>query len=149
MNEPQMSETFLSAVMDTILPGEPELAGGAAPLPCATQAGLALSRDDPRHDLVLRLIARQAGGEARFVATSPAERSAVLRAVEQGSFEAFRSLVAALLQDYYEAPEILRVLGWRSGGAQPQGHLVPEADAETLRRLEKVRARGPFWREAG
>ncbi|SDR35318.1 hypothetical protein SAMN05519103_02266 [Rhizobiales bacterium GAS113] len=143
-----MNTNFLAAVMDTILPGEPELAGGAAPLPCATQAGLALSRDDPRHDLVLRLIARQAGGEARFIAASAAERAAILQAVEQEGFEAFRALVSSLLQDYYEAPEILRILGWRGGGPQPQGHLVPEADAETLRRLDRVRARGPFWRSA-
>jgi hypothetical protein len=149
MNGSPMSDSFLSAVMDTILPGESERTDGAAPLPRASEADVRLDRDDPRHDLVLRLVARQAGDETRFVGASPAERAAILRAVEQASFDAFRGLVSSLLQDYYETPAVLAVLGWRSGAAQPQGHEVPEANEETLRRLEKVRARAPFWRQAG
>jgi hypothetical protein len=143
-----MSGDFLSAITDTILPGEPPRADGAAPLPRGTQAGLRLDRADPRHDPVLRLIARQAGDEAHFIAASPAERIAMLEAVEQQSFDALRALVASLLQDYYETPAVLAVLGWRSGGAQPQGHDVAEADEETLRRLDKMRGRAPFWRPA-
>jgi hypothetical protein len=149
MNGPHMSDSFLSAVMDAILPGESERADSAAPLPRAAEAGVTLNRNDPRHDLLLRLIARQAGDEAGFVAASPAERAAILQAVERESFDPFRALVSSLLQDYYETPGVLAVLGWRSGGAQPQGHDVAEADEETSRRLEKVRARAPFWRRAG
>lgn len=142
-----MSEPFLSAVVDTILPGEREGHGAAAALPSGTQAGLVLRPDDRRHAGVLRLIANRGGGEAAFAAASPEGRAAVLAAVEQESFEAFRALVATLLQDYYETPAVLAAMGWRGGGAQPQGHQVPQADAATLRRLDKVRARGPIWRE--
>ncbi|MFI5011977.1 MAG: hypothetical protein ACHQAY_06490 [Hyphomicrobiales bacterium] len=143
-----MGEPFLSAVVDTILPGERAASGAASPLPSGTQAGLVLRPDDRRHAGVLRAIAMHGGGEEAFAGASPEERAAVLEAVEKESFEPFRALVLSLLRDYYETPTVLAAMGWRGGGAQPQGHEVPEADAATLRRLDKVRARGPIWRKA-
>jgi len=148
-----MSEPFLSAVIDAILPGEragPDDASHATSLlPSGTQAGLELAADDRRHAAVLRLIAARGGGEAAFAAATPKERATVLAAVDQESSEAFRALVGTLLQDYYETPSVLAAMGWRDGGAQPQGHEVQEADAATLRRLDTVRARGPIWRAVG
>jgi hypothetical protein len=142
-----MEAHFLAAVIDTVLPGETNAPGSAARLPPGTGAGVRLRADDPRHSAVLRLIAERSGGASNFIAATPAERAAILTEVEKQSFEAFRALVAALLLDYYETPAVLAVMGWRGGGAQPQGHAVPEADAATLKLLDKVRARGPIWRD--
>lgn len=146
-----MTNAFLDAVADTILPGEragPDAAPGVSPLPPATGAGITLKPKDAAQEAVLRLIAQRAGGEEAFMRASLSTRSTVLGAVETENFDAFRALVSSLLQDYYEAPSILAAMGWREGAAQPLGHEVPEADEATLRRLEKVRARGPLWRQS-
>jgi hypothetical protein len=141
-----MMNAFLSAIVDTILPGENPGVSFASPLPSGTQAGLVLRPKDSGQEAVLRLVALRAGGEEAFARASFAERTVVLEAVEKESFEMFRALVSSLLQDYYETPAVLAAMGWRGGGAQPLGHAVPEADSATLQRLEKVRARGPIWR---
>jgi hypothetical protein len=142
-----MSEAFLSAVIDTVVPGEAAAPGSGLPLPAGTKAGLAWPARDGRHAVVLRLIAERSGGEDGFIAASPAARTAILADVESESFDTFRALVVSLLQDYYETPAVLAAIGWRTGGAQPLGHKVPEADDATLALLERVRARGPIWRE--
>jgi hypothetical protein len=144
-----MPEPFLLAIVDAILPGERDAPGPADPLPCGTGAGLELRPDDQRHAAVLRLIAARGGGESAFASATLMQRAEVLAAVEQESFEAFRALVLSLLQDYYEAPKVIAAMGWRGGGAQPEGHAVPEADAATLKLLDGVRARGPIWRRVG
>ena len=72
----------------------------------------------------------------------------MLEGVETESFQRFRALVSSLLQEYYEAPSVLAAMGWREGAAQPLGHEVAEADEATLGRLDKVRARGPLWRQS-
>jgi hypothetical protein len=144
-----MKEAFLAAIIDTLLPGEACPPSTAAALPSGTAAGLVLQADDTRHAAILRLIAERGGGESSFAAASTSERVAVLAEVEKQSFDAFRGFVTALLQDYYDAQAVLGAMGWRSGGAQPQGHAVPEADAATLGLLDKVRARGPLWRDPG
>ncbi len=146
-----MRDGFLDAVADTILPGEhpaSHAASGVSPLPPATNAGITLQPRDPTQKAVLRLIAQRAGGEEAFASASVSTRIAVLEAVESESFEAFRALVSSLIQEYYESPSVLAAMGWREGAAQPLGHDVPEADEATLRRLDKVRARGPLWRRA-
>jgi hypothetical protein len=142
-----MSEAFLMAVIDTVLPGEARAHGPAAPLPPGSSAGLHLDANGS-HAAIIRRIAGHSG-EDGFVAADPAGRAAILADVEKESFEAFRALVTSLLQDYYETPGVLAAMGWRAGGAQPEGHAVPEADAATLRLLERVRARGPIWRDPG
>jgi len=88
-----------------------------------------------------------AGGEAAFVEASPASRAALMRGVEKEDAGAFRALVQAVLEDYYEAPPVLQALGWRGGGVQPDGNVVEEADAVTLARLDRQRTRRPFWRK--
>lgn len=144
-----MTKAFLDAIVDTILPGEhagSDAAPGASPLPPGTQAGVVLSSKDVVQHGILRRIAECAGGEEAFARASFRERTALLETVERESFDAFRTLISSLLQDYYEAPSVLAAMGWREGAAQPLGHEVPEADEATLRSLDKVRARGPLWR---
>ena len=146
-----MTNAFLHAIVDTILPGEhagSDPAPGTSPLPPGSQAGVILSPKDAAHQRVLGIIAERAGGEEAFTRASVPKRTELLEAVEKESFEAFRALASSLLQDYYEAPSVLAVMGWREGAAQPLGHEVPEADEATLRRLDKVRARAPLWRTA-
>jgi hypothetical protein len=146
-----MTEAFLDAVVDTILPGEragSDVSPGASPLPPGTRAGVRLKPKDAAQEAVLQLIARHAGGEEAFTRASFSTRTAVLETVESESFDGFRALVSCLLQDYYEAPSVLAAMGWRESPAQPLGHDVPEADEATLRRLDKVRARAPLWRQS-
>ena len=140
-----MNDAFLDAVIDTILPGE--TAGPPiTPLPTGTTAGVA-PRPDGRHFAILELIAESSGGAHGFAALAPGAREAILAAVEKRNFDAFRALVIALVQDYYETPAVIAAMGWRAGGAQPLGHHVAEADAATPALLDKVRARGPIWRD--
>ena len=141
-----MRRDFLACLVDTLLPGEPG-AGGRATLPTGTAAGVKLDGGEVSHvDILCRLAAR-AGGEAAFVEASPASRAALMRGVEKEDAGAFRALVQAVLEDYYEAPPVLQALGWRGGGVQPDGNVVEEADAVTLARLDRQRTRRPFWRK--
>ena len=142
-----MDENFLAAVIDTILPGEASAPAGTTPLPSGTRAGVARNANDRRHAAVLRLIAERSGSEDGFASVAPSERAAILADVEKQSFEAFRALVAALLYDYYETQAVLGAMGWRSDAPQPQGYAVPGADAATYALVDKVRARGPIWRD--
>jgi hypothetical protein len=142
-----MRRDFLACVVDTLLPGE-RGAGGRAALPRGTAAGVKLAGGEAWQVDILRRVAARAGGEAAFVEASPASRTALLRDVERDDVEAFRAFVQPLLEDYYEAPPVLQALGWRAGGVQPDGNVAEEADAATLARLERQRARPPFWRKS-
>ena len=141
-----MNDAFLDAVIDTILPGETGGAEKGAALPSGTAAGITLCLDGP-HGAILASIAEGVGGADGFVAAASPAREASLAAVEKRNFDALRALVTALVQDYYETPAVIAAMGWRAGGAQPLGHHVAEADATTLALLDKVRARGPIWRD--
>jgi hypothetical protein len=137
-----MRHGFLSAVIDTLLPGD----HGAPPLPTGTGAGVAAKlerRDGASHDVVLQAIARAAGGEEAFMVADAAGRIAFVRLVEAEMREPFRAFVALVLQEYYEADAVLLAMGWRAEPPQPDGHVLPPFD-ETL--LEPVRRRGRMWR---
>jgi len=141
-----VTPAFLSAVVDTLLPGD----HGVPPLPTGTAAGVAakledlLSRPDgARHDVALRAIARAAGDEEAFVGADAAARIASVRLVEADMREPLRALVALVLQDYYEAEAALVAMGWRAEPPQPAGHVLPPFD-ESL--LEPVKRRDRMWR---
>lgn len=141
-----MTPAFLSAVVDTLLPGD----HGVPPLPMGTAAGVAAKlehlvarRDGAQHDVALRAIASAAGGEESFMRKDAAERVALLRVVEAEIREPFRALVALLLKDYYEAEAVLQAMGWRAEPPQPAGHVLPPFD-ESL--LEPVKRRDRMWR---
>lgn len=141
-----MTPGFLSAVVDTLFPGD----HGAPPLPTGTAAGVAkklehlvAGPDRALHDVVLQAIASAARGEEAFVRADTAGRIASVRRVEAEMPGPFGALVALVLQDYYEADVVLLAMGWRPEPPQPQGHLLPPFD-EAL--LEPVRRRGRMWR---
>jgi hypothetical protein len=139
---------FLSAVIDTLLPGD----RGVPPLPTGTAAGvatrlehLAAGRDHDLRDVVLQAIASAALGEEAFVRADDAGRIASVRRVEVEMPGPFRALVALVLRDYYEAEIVLHAMGWRVEPPQPQGHVLPPFD-EAL--LEPVKRRRQMWRES-
>jgi len=141
-----VTPTFLSAVVDALLPGD----RGASPLPTGTAAGVATKlehlvagRDRALRDVVLQAIASGAGGEEAFLQADAAGRPAFVRRVEVEMPGAFRALVALVLQDYYEAEIVLLAMGWRAEPPQPEGHVLPPFD-EAL--LGPVRRRGRMWR---
>ena len=142
-----MTSEFLSAVVDTLLPGDDD----PPPLPSGTDAAVATKlaehlvagRDRARHEAVLQAIASAARGEEAFLRANAAERIASVRRVEAEMRGPFQALVALVLHDYYEAEAVLSAVGWRAEPPQPEGHVLPPFD-EAL--LEPVRRRGPTWR---
>jgi hypothetical protein len=138
---------FISAVVDTLLPGD----RGVPPLPTGTAAGVAAKlehlvagRDRALCDVVLQAIANAARGEDAFLRADAAGRIASLRRVEVEMPGPFQALVALVLRDYYEAEIVLLAMGWRGEPPQPKGHVLPPFDDALL---EPVRRRGRMWRE--
>ena len=141
-----MTPGFLSAVVDTLLPGD----HGAPPLPTGTAAGVATELqhhaadpDGAPHRVVLEAIASAAGGEEAFSRADAAGRIAVVRGVEVKIPGPFQALVALVLRDYYEAEVVLLAMGWRAEPPQPQGHVMPPFDDALL---GPVRRRARMWR---
>ena len=142
-----MTPEFLSAVVDTLLPGD----AATPPLPSGTEVGIAeklaehvvASRDGARHAAVLHAIADAARGEDAFMRADAAGRISCVERVEAEMGEPFRALVSLLLQDYYETDAVLLAVGLRTEPPQPDGHVIAPFD-ETL--LDPVRRRGPMWR---
>jgi hypothetical protein len=141
-----MTPEFLSAVADTLLPGDQ----GVPPLPTGTAAGVATNlehlvarRDRELPDLVLQAIAGAAGGEGGFVRADAAVRNSCMQRVEREMPGPFQGLVALVLRDYYEAEIVLLAMGWRAEPPQPQGHVVQPFDEALLR---PVRRRARMWR---
>ena len=141
-----MNSEFLCAIVDTLLPGEAAGAGSNA-LPSGTAAGVDLGRYAEVSRPVLDAIARAAGGAEAFARADEAGRTTILQSVQHDMPEAFARLLAALMPDYYEAPVVLRALGWRTEPPQPRGHVIPAMDEATRARLERVRLGRKRWRD--
>lgn len=143
-----MTPGFLSAVVDTLLPGDddpPQLpTGTAAGVAARLSTHLVARRDSARLEAVLAAIASAARGEDAFVRAGAAARIATLRGVEAQMRGPFDALVALVLQDYYEEEAVLVAMGWRAEPPQPQGHaLSPPVDVALL---EPVQRRTRMWR---
>jgi hypothetical protein len=141
-----VTSRFVSAVVDTLLPGDQ----GDPTLPTGTAAGVAAKleqlvagSDRAQRDVVLEAIASAARGEDAFVRADVEERRAAVRQVEDGMSAPFRALLAIVLREYYEADVVLLAMGWRAEPPQPQGHALPPFD-EAL--LGPMRQRGRMWR---
>lgn len=135
-----MTQDFSTAVLDTLLPGD-------AVLPAASRAGIDGAGCLSAHASVLQAIAEAAGGEVRFVVTTPDARAELLRGIDRGtSAAAFKAMVADVLHDYYTSDAVVSALRWRQGPPQPIGHKLLEADEATWQRLERVKRRRPLWR---
>lgn len=146
MNGP-FTDGFLDAVIDTLLPGEPDSAP-APRLPAATGAGLAGRTYGEGHAPVLTAIQQEAVSDRAFVTAPAAERQRILATVEKRAFEPFRALALAVSSDYHDQPAVLHAYGWRGDPPQPHGHHIAPADEATAARLARVVARGPIFRVA-
>lgn len=142
-----MTPEFLSAVVDTLFPGD----DAAPPLPSATAAGvarkladrLAAAQDGALHENVLKAIASAARGEEAFARGDARARIAAVARVEVELRGPFQALMSLLSQDYYEAEAVLLAMGWRTEPPQPDGHALPPFDPALL---EPVKRRGRMWR---
>ena len=135
-----MSDALLSAIADTLLPGD-------AKIPAASKAGIDLGKHRERAAPIVAAVVRLAGSEQDFIVGDEAKRIAQLQSVQQELPDAFMALLAALLPDYYETAAVIDALGWPSHPPQPQGHFLADMDAATSERLEKVRLRRKIWRD--
>jgi hypothetical protein len=133
-----MTSAFLAALLDTLLPGE-------RPLPRGSAAGLDLRAVIEAHRPTLDAIAVRAGGADAFANASEAERIAVLKEIERTLPDPFRTLLAAILTEYYDGDPVLTAMGWRIAPPQPTGHVVEPIGETTWRMLEKVKQRGKLW----
>jgi len=135
-----MSQELHRAILDTLLPGD-------AGLPAASEAGIDLDRHAGLAAPIAAMIIAKAGSELAFIAGDEGKRIALLQAAQRELPDAFASLLAALLPDYYESPAVLHAFGWPARPPQPLGHSIPTMDAATGERLEKVRLRRKLWRD--
>lgn len=141
-----MSPAFLAAVIDTILPGEPEVAAGGTPLPRGSEVCRLSADHVDAHRSVLQLILDRGGGDSVFVEAGSGERTAVLAAIEREAVVPFRRLVVDLIQDYFESASVLEAMGAHAYPPQPRGRDLVTTDKNTLALLESVRGRGRVWR---
>jgi hypothetical protein len=132
--------TLSDAVLDALLPG-------ASDMPTATAAGIEIEKHAALLAPIAAAAARAAGGENAFIDSDEARRTAILQSVQADRPDDFACLLAALLPDYYESPQVLKAFGWTERPPQPQGHAIPQMDGPTTARLEKVRLRRKLWRD--
>ena len=136
-----MTDAFLAAVLDTILPSDAGIG-----LPSGSGAGIDLGRYEAVAGPVLQIIVAATGGRESFLSASAEDRRLAVEAAERQAPEAFRALLASLLPNYYESEAVLNAFGWRAEPPQPQGHHVAATDDATGEALERVRQRGQIWR---
>jgi hypothetical protein len=136
-----MSDTFLAAVVDALLPGG-ALANSIV-APKASSIGIATGLVEARHARVLAAIADLAGGEDAFCSGTEEFRIEVLKRAEAMHPQDFAALVTAVLTGYYEHPDVLTAFGWPARPPQPLGHTFAPIDEDLL---APVKARGEIWR---
>lgn len=145
------SQEFLTAVVDTMLPGLPATASHTA-LPAASQIGLDRQladhlRQHPQRDRLvgrLSMLAELASGEQNFSNTDMATRIQFIQKLETLDTPAFYAFLLVVTADYYETKSVIRAMGWPVEPPQPQGYPLPAFD-EAL--LAPVKTRVALWRE--
>lgn len=136
---------LLKAVLDTLLPGDGSdwPAAGAHGLAAKTREMAALHLEGAT--LLNSLLDRLPNG---FPAFTPDEREAHLAELEASEPRMFAVALSAAYNAYYTDPDIRdiveRVCGYECRPPQPLGYDLTPFD-ESL--LDKVKARGPLWRE--
>lgn len=141
---------FLTAVVDTLLPGLPATEQQPA-LPAASQ--LSIDRqllrqlaDQTQHEQLaqrLHLLAQVAGGMDNFIAGDESQRIAAVSALEQMDPAAFYAFLLVIAAAYYQTDEVIRAMGWYVDPPQPRGYPLPIFD-EAL--LAPVKTRSALWR---
>lgn len=145
------SPQFLTAVVNTILPGLPTSKTAAA-LPPASGVGVVQSlsqhlNDHPQKELfteALQAIMNTADGADNFIEAEEEDATAILHRVAQSHSKAFEALVFIVSADYYETAAVLNAFGWRVTPPQPLGYPLPPFDEQLLK---PVKRRPPLWRK--
>jgi hypothetical protein len=140
-----MSGDALSAILDTLLPGDADWpAAGGLGLAGEVRGDLEGTEEGRAtlHEIIAALPVDFARGDA-------AAREATLRRIEAAMPQAFERLVAAAYLAYYVDVRVRavveRVTGYENRPPQPLGYELEPFD-ETL--LERQKQRAPFWRRA-
>lgn len=141
-----MTAAFITALVDTLLPGEVATSGHARPLPSGSSLRLDVAECVGAFRPLLQAIVEHSGGAETFAAASADERLAILDAVDAQTGGRLRELAMSLLQNYYESLEVLEAMCTPTEPPQPRGRDIQPNDAATLASLDRVRARGRIWR---
>lgn len=137
--------TPLHLIIDTLLPGDPDLG-----MPSASQIDFDTFLSQKNlvslaHDFVGMVdelcVQKQSLG---FEHLSPEQRLQMINACKLVDVRMFTEMVSQLLRAYYTAPCVLIAIGAGSVPPFPEGHALG-ADDWTL--LEPVYLRGPIYRE--
>lgn len=131
-----MSEAMLSAIADTLLPGD------EAGLPKGSEIAAVVDALRERAAPILSLL------PADFAGRDAKARTVLLQDAERRAFQPFRDMVLAALKAYYEDPRVLAAMGAAPAPPQPGGMALPPMADDLKPALEKMRARGPLWRKA-
>jgi hypothetical protein len=131
-----MNAAMLRAIADALLPGD------EAGLPRGSTINAVIEALQDNVKPVVALLPED------FAVRDAKKRIEALTQIERDAFQPFREMVLAALKAYYEDKRVLMAMGARPSPPQPYGvTLVPMAD-DLKPALDKVRARGPLWREA-
>lgn len=141
---------FLTAVVDTLLPGLPATADQPA-LPAASQIGLDRSLlryliDHPQREQLsqrLHALAQEAGGVENFRLGDETQRAAAVQTLEQSDPAAFYAFLLVIAAAYYQTDDVIRAMGWYVDPPQPRGYPLRLFD-EAL--LASVKTRSALWR---
>jgi uncharacterized membrane protein len=143
-----MGETDpLAAVLDTLIPpsADGRLPGaGEIGLADALREATAGARAVVDQGLAAADAAAGARGAPRFAALALEDRVAVLRELEQREPAFLPGLLFHLYAAYYRHPRVMEALGLEARPPHPRGYELEPGD---LAALERVRARGPLYRE--
>jgi hypothetical protein len=131
-----MNAALLRAIADTLLPGD------AQGLPRGSIINAVIEALQDNVKPIAALLPKD------FASCDAKARTDALAEIERDAFQPFREMVIAALKAYYEDKRVLMAMGTRPSPPQPYGvTLVPMAD-DLKPALDKLRARGPLWREA-
>jgi anti-sigma factor ChrR (cupin superfamily) len=133
---------LLNAVLDTLIP-----ASADGRMPGAGSLGLA----DAVHAQTAQAKDLIAGGlaaaeSAGFADLDLEDRVALLRDLESSKPGFVPTLYLTVLPMYYQQPKVLVGLGLEPRPPHPKGY---DLEPGNLDALERVRARGKLWRDAG
>ena len=135
-------------VLDRIIPRQGEIPG-AGEIGIAAYLDRVVGESPKLRALFSRgLVAVELTAEGQFkkgfTDLTDAEKTAVLKKVETAEGEFFDNLVWQTYNGYYTHRKVKSRLGADARPPQPQGYLLEKGD---LSGLEKVRQRGPIYRE--
>jgi len=135
----------LDLLMDTIIPGDVELAMPSASSLILTTRGQNILQQVTTKTFLMILdgVCRQRFSEV-FVNLTGAQRLTAISACKAQDFRLFTDFVTDLLRLYYTSPEVLALIGAGSVPPFPHGNHI-ESDDWSI--LEVVYERGTIYRE--